>query len=58
MLSKFLLILEIVLFGYACRTFQAVAVRKVGLLAFMGATCILFLGLTGSWIVGAASMLL
>lgn len=58
MIPVALLILGLAILGYACRTFQAVVIRKVGLLAFMAASFVLFYTVSGSWLIGSLGIAL
>ena len=52
MLATTLLIvgLAVLVLAFACRTFQSMPIRKMGLVAFMSASFVLFQALSGSWI--------
>ncbi len=58
MYSSILLALGLTVLGFAFLSFQHFLLRKTGLLAFMGATFVLFQGISGSLIVGAIGVLL
>ncbi len=58
MLSTVFLIVGLAILGFACRSFQKTLIRKMGLLAFMGASFVLFQELSGSWVVGCLGIAL
>ncbi len=58
MSSPFLLVAGLALFGFACRTFEHIVIRKLGLLAFLGASYTLLYALSGNVFVGLLGIVL